>query len=252
MRRVRSLVALLALFVVAVPARLWAEAAVADKPKAVTPAPQTDSWAVKWWMPRHQEKVAGLKKQERVDLLMIGDSITHGWEGDGKKVWAEFYAKRNAYNIGFSGDRTEQVIWRLQNGAVEGIAPKLAVIMIGTNNAGHRKDKPEETAAGIRAILDELGRRLPQTKVLLLAIFPRAASSGDELRKINDATNKLIAAYADHKRVFYLDLNDKFLQPDGTLTKEIMPDLLHPKEKGYRIWAEAMEPSIAELMGESK
>ncbi|HEY3324083.1 MAG TPA: platelet-activating factor acetylhydrolase IB subunit [Planctomycetota bacterium] len=221
--------------------------------KSTTPEPQKDAWAQKWWMPRHEQKLAEVKKlQGKVDLLWIGDSITHGWENTGKSVWDESYAKRNAFNIGFSGDRTEQVLWRLQNGEVEGIAPKLIVMMIGTNNAGHRKEKSEETAAGIKAILEELGKRLPQSKVLLLAIFPRGAKTEDALRKLNDETNKLIAPYADNKRVFFLDINAKFLQPDGTLTKDIMPDLLHPNPKGYKIWAEAVEPTIEKLMSDAK
>ena len=218
--------------------------------KATTPVVQDAKWAVKWWMPRHKQKLADLKKQGRVDLLMIGDSITHGWEGRGKKTWNEYYAKRHAFNIGFSGDRTEHVIWRLQDGAVEGIAPKLAVVMIGTNNTGHRQDPPKETAAGIKMILGELKKRLPETKVLLLAIFPRSAKKDDRLRKTNDGINKIIAGYADDKRVFYLDINASFLEDDGTLTKAVMPDLLHPHEAGYATWAKAMEPTVAKLMGE--
>ena len=219
------------------------------KPKAVTPEVQTAKWAVKWWGPRHEQKLKDLKAQKKVDLLMIGDSITHGWEGKGKQVWDEFYGKRNAFNIGYSGDRTEQVIWRLQNGEVDGISPKLAVIMIGTNNTGHRQDPPEETA-GIKSILAELKKRTPQTKVLLLAIFPRGAKSDDRLRRINDGTNKIISHYADGKTVFYLDINQTFLEEDGTLPKSVMPDLLHPQEKGYRMWAAAMEPTITKLLGE--
>jgi lysophospholipase L1-like esterase len=220
------------------------------KPKAVTPEVQTASWAVKWWGPRHEQKLKDLKAQKKVDLLMIGDSITHGWEGAGKKVWNEFYAKRNAFNIGYSGDRTEQVIWRLQHGEVEGISPKLAVIMIGTNNTGHRQDPPKETAAGIRLIIDELKKRTPKTKILLLAIFPRGAKADDKLRRINDGTNAIIKDYADDKTVCFLDINKTFLDDDGTLPKSVMPDLLHPREDGYRMWAEAMEPSIRKLLGE--
>ncbi len=221
-----------------------------ELPKALRPEVQTAKWAVKWWGPRHEQKLKDLKKQGRVDLLMIGDSITHGWENRGKKVWDEFYGKRHAFNIGYSGDRTEQVIWRLQNGEVKGISPKLAVIMIGTNNAGHRQDPAEETAAGIKAIIGELRERLPKTKILLLAIFPRGAYPNDKLRKLNDATNEIIAKYAADDHVTYLDISSKFLADDGELPKAIMPDFLHPNEKGYRIWAEAMEPNIARLMGE--
>lgn len=226
-----------------------------DKPvsvafKAVTPEVQTAAWAVKWWQPRHDQKLADLKKMEKVDLLMIGDSITHGWEGRGKKVWDEYYAKRNAFNIGFSGDRTENVLWRLQHGAIKGISPKLAVIMIGTNNTGHRQDPAEETAAGIKAIIAELQKQLPKTKVLLLAVFPRGAKPDDPLRQLNAGINEIIAGYADDKRVFFLNINAEFLEDDGTLPKSVMPDLLHPHEAGYGTWAKAMEPTVARLLGE--
>ena len=204
----------------------------------------------KWWMPRHKEKLAARKKMDRVDLLMIGDSITHSWENGGKNVWNKTYAHRNALNIGFSGDRTENVLWRIQNGAVDDISPKLAVMMIGTNNAGHRNEKSEHTAEGIRVILDELKTRLPNTKVLLLGIFPRGATVDHPKRKLNDGTNKIIKGFADNERVFFLDINEKFLETDGTLPKSIMPDLLHPNAKGYEIWAEAMEPMVKKLMGE--
>ena len=211
---------------------------------------QTAEWVQSWWMPRHKEKLAALKSQEQIDLIMIGDSITHGWEGGGRKVWDRYYAQRHTLNLGFSGDRTEHVIWRLQHGAVDGISPKLAVVMIGTNNAGHRQDKPDHTAAGVKAIIHELRDRLPQTKILLLAIFPRGRDANDPLRKLNDATNKILAGCADKEHVFYLDINAEFLANNGALPKSIMPDLLHPNEKGYEIWAKAMEPMVQELMGE--
>ena len=219
--------------------------------KAVTPEVQTAEWAVRWWMPRHEQKLADLEHQETVDLLFIGDSITHGFENAGKRIWEERYAPRNAFNIGFSGDRTENVLWRLQHGAVKGISPKLAVVMIGTNNTGHRQDSPEETAAGIRAIVDELGKQLPDTKLLLLAIFPRDATPHGKLRKINAEINELIAKISDGERVFFLNINEDFLTDTGVLEKSIMPDLLHPNEKGYEIWAKAMEPTIERLMSAS-
>ena len=159
---------------------------------------------------------------------------------------------RNAtpLNIGYSGDRTEQVIWRLQHGEVDGISPRLAVIMIGTNNAGHRQDKPEDTAAGVKAILGELRTRLPDMKCLVLAIFPRGEKTDDPLRQLNDATNKILKTLADDQHVFFLDINAEFLDDDGTLPKDLMPDLLHPNEKGYEIWAAAMEPTIQKLLDE--
>ena len=173
-------------------------------------------------------------------------------KGLARRLGTSSIASRKALNLGFSGDRTEQVIWRLQHGEVDGIAPKLVVIMIGTNNAGHRKEKSEDTAAGVKAILDELGKRLPDTKCLVLAIFPRGAKPDDELRQLNDATNKILATYADQKRVFFLDINDKFLTADGTLPTDLMPDLLHPNEKGYAMWAEAMEPTVEKMLKTEK
>ena len=213
------------------------------------PGQQTAAWAVEWWMPRHEAKLAQRKAMENVDLLMIGDSITHAWEDKGLETWNKYYANRNALNLGFSGDRTEHVIWRFQNGAIDDISPKLAVIMIGTNNTGHRKENPRHTALGIKRIIDEVKLRLPSTKILLLDIFPRGADKENEFRKINSEVNELIKNYADDdSEVFFLSIGDKFLQEDGTLSKSIMPDLLHPNSEGYQIWAEAMEPTIQKLL----
>jgi beta-glucosidase len=140
---------------------LLASAVAADfavQPKSVTPEPQTALWALEWWMPRHEAKLRELaQRRDEIKLLMIGDSIMYGWEKPrGKAVWDRYYGKRGAFNLGFAGDRTEQVVCRLQHGEVEGLHPKLAVIMIGTNNTGHRMDPPHEIAAGVKMIIDEL------------------------------------------------------------------------------------------------
>ena len=211
---------------------------------AVVPVPR-DSGT---WMGRH----AGMNervKQGNVDLLMIGDSITHGWESRGKNVWAKYYEKRNAVNLGIGGDRTQHVLWRLDNGNIDGISPKLAVLMIGTNNSN--SNTSEEIAEGVKAIVEKLRTKLPEMKVLVLAIFPRGADNNDAKRQINQKANEIIAELADGKNVFFLDINQKFLTPEGVLTKEVMPDFLHPHEMGYGIWAEAMEPTITKLMGVS-
>lgn len=211
---------------------------------------QTDEWAVKWWMPRHEEKLLVKDSMPKVDLVFLGDSITHAWDNKGMQVWQQEYAPRNALNIGFSGDRTESVLWRLQNGAIDGIDPKLLVLMIGTNNTGHRQDAPEDTALGIKRILELLEDKLPNTKVLLLAIFPRGATINDSLRIINDDINHIIKDYHDGKRVHYLDLNYLFLDDYGNLSKSVMKDLLHPNKEQYKVWAEAMEPNISALLSE--
>ncbi len=198
------------------------------------------------WLARHNAMNVRVK-QGNVDLLMIGDSITDGWSGQGKEVWKKYYDKRNAVNLGIGGDKTEHVLWRLQNGNIDGIQPKLAVVMIGTNNVGSGA-KP--IAAGVQAIVETLRSKLPKTKILLLAIFPRDADPKSPRRAELAQVNEIIAKLADDKNVFFLDIGAKFLDKDGNLPKDIMPDFLHPNAKGYAIWAEAMEPSVKKLMGE--
>ncbi len=215
--------------------------------EAVVPAAQTAGWTREWWGPRHDRKVARIQKGT-AELLIIGDSITHAWEYDGRDVWSKYYKHRKAVNLGFSGDCTEHVIWRLQNGELDGVSPRLAVLMIGTNNTGNRRDSAKETAKGIRAIIKELQIHLPETKILLLAIFPRGEKPGNSFRKLNDQVNTMISGYADNQDVFFLDINNRFLDDKGNLSRAIMPDLLHPNAKGYQIWAETMEPMISNLM----
>lgn len=219
------------------------------KTVSITPAMLSEFWARDWWEPRHKEKLAQAQGGN-IDLIMLGDSITHGWENAGKETWDQYYAERNAYNIGFSGDRTENVLWRLQHGEVDGLNPKAVVLMIGTNNTGHRLEKPEFIATGIKTILDELRTRLPEAKILLLAIFPRDEKPDAEMRKNNEAVNNILATFADNEHIHFLDINRVFLDDNGNLPRDIMPDLLHPNEKGYALWAEAMEPKLKELLGE--
>ncbi|NQY37220.1 MAG: transporter substrate-binding domain-containing protein [Alteromonadaceae bacterium] len=219
-----------------------------EAPLSILPDVQREVWAIKWWMPRHQEKLALKEKMGQVDLVFLGDSITHAWDNKGKDVWNEYYSNRNALNIGFSADRTEHVLWRLNNGAVDGIDPKLLVLMIGTNNTGHRQDKPENTALGIKEILDTIEHKLPNTKVLLLAVFPRGSSLNDPLRKINDDINNIIKNFHDGKQIHYLNINHLFLDDNGILSKSVMKDLLHPNKDQYTVWAKAIEPKIKELM----
>lgn len=214
-------------------------------PSTVVPVPRDGGW-----MNRHQSFNERVKKGN-VDLLLIGDSITQGWEGAGKEAWAKHYDKRNAVNLGIGGDRTQHVLWRLDNGNVEGISPKLAVLMIGTNNSNGTDNTAEEIGAGITAIVKKLREKLPQTKVLILAIFPRDEKPTPRREK-NAKASEIASKLADNQNVFYLDIGSKFLTPDGLLTKDIMPDYLHLSPQGYTIWAEAIEPKVAELMGEKK
>ncbi|MBI1246422.1 acetylglucosamine-6-sulfatase [bacterium] len=241
----RILACLMLTLLVAAP--VWAEdAATKQQIPALKPEPRGD-----WWIKRHEQKLQAIKDADKIDVVFIGDSITHGWEGSGKAIWEEYFGSMHPLNIGYSGDRTEHVLWRFDHGELDGYKPKVAVIMIGTNNTGQRQDKSEDTAAGVEAIVEELHEKQPETKILLLAIFPRGATTDDKLRKLNDGANKLIKEAVKGKDyVTYLDINKVFLTDDGVLTKEIMPDLLHPKQAGYKLWAEAITPKLKELLGQ--
>jgi beta-glucosidase len=214
---------------------------------ALTPAPLQEEWAVEWWMPRHEQKLVE-EGRESAKILLIGDSITHGWENTGKNVWPEYFGEYTTYNIGYSGDRTENVLWRFEHGEIDGINPKIAVVMIGTNNTGHRQDPPECTAKGVEMIVGQVQQKLPDTRILLLAIFPRDAAPDGELRQLNSQINDRINALNEEKSVTYLNINDAFLDDDGNLPEDIMPDLLHPNDEGYKIWAEAMKPTVDNLI----
>jgi len=223
--------------------------------ESVTPSMLNESWAIDWWLPRHEEKLAEARKLVAAghapELVFIGDSITQGWEKEGSEVWQRHYAGYHALDLGFGGDRTENVLWRLQHGELDGLAPKAVVLMIGTNNTGHRAEDPATTAAGIKRLIDEIRRRLPDTKVLLLAVFPRGEKPDDPQRGINERVNRIIAGEADGRSVYFLNINAALTEPDGTLSKEVMPDLLHPNAKGYEIWQREMQPLLQELLGRS-
>ena len=203
------------------------------------------------WVARH-EGFLKIAQKGNVDLLFLGDSITDGWRGRGSNVWNRFYAPRRAANFGIGGDRTEHVLWRLNQGELEGLKPKVVVLMIGTNNTGKEKDgRPRnsipEIIEGVTAVVSEIRTRLPDSKILLLGIFPRG-NIDDPQRGQVAVINTALAKLDDGRKVKYLDIGPEFLEADGTLPRSIMPDLLHPNEQGYQIWAAAMNPSLDALM----
>lgn len=206
---------------------------------AVTPAPRDGNW-----IERH-EAINRRTQEGNIDLVFLGDSITQGWANN--DVWKKYFAPRNAANMGIGGDRTQHVLWRLDHGNVDGINPKLVVLMIGTNNSNGTDNSAEEIADGIKAIVGKLREKLPETKVLLLAIFPRGEKPNPQREK-NAQASKLASEVADDEMVYYLDIGDEFLTPEGTLTKDIMPDFLHLTPRGYEIWATAINDKVAELM----
>jgi lysophospholipase L1-like esterase len=200
------------------------------------------------WMKRHDGFVEEAKKGT-IEALFLGDSITDSWrENPAKKIWDERFAPLKAANFGISGDRTQHVLWRIQNGEWPEVAPKAVVLMIGTNNVGG--SEPTASASeGIQAIVKEIQGKAPKTKILLLGIFPRSEKPDHVHRVQVKEINTAIAKLDDGgKTVKFLDIGEKFLQPDGTLTKEIMPDFLHLTGKGYQIWADAIQDPLAELL----
>ncbi len=185
---------------------------------------------------------AARSRAAEIAVVFDGDSITYGWQTAGAAIWNERFAPLGAVDFGIPGDRTQHVLWRLQNGQVEGLKPKLVLLMIGTNNSNNYT--PEKIAEGVAAIVKEYRQRCPEAVIAVQAIFPRGTNPTDPRRAKLAATNELIAKLADGEKVIYLDFGAKFLEPDGKLSKEIMPDGLHPSAKGYAIWAEAIQPVV--------
>jgi lysophospholipase L1-like esterase len=222
---------------------------VAPQPADI-PAPKIDNKTgqpQKRFMEMHQQFIERAKQGD-VELLFVGDSITQGWGGKaGKEVWDARYANRKAANFGIGGDRTQHVLWRMQSGELEGIKPKVAVVMIGTNNS--KADPAEKIASGIEKIVQTI-RDKTGAKVLLLGIFPRGETpeKAADQRAVIAAVNKQISKLDDGKNIRYLDIADRFLQSDGSISKEIMPDYLHLSPRGYQTWADAIEPLLKEML----
>jgi lysophospholipase L1-like esterase len=177
-----------------------------------------------------------------IKLVFDGDSITDFWQSKGKEVWAQRYAQLGAFDFGISGDRTQHVLWRLSTGQVDNVKPVLIALMIGTNNLSANTDA--EIAEGVAAIVQEYRTRCPDAVVLLQAIFPRGQQADSPGRARIKAINQIIAKLHDGKKVVFVDFGEKFLNADGTMSPEIMPDFLHPSAKGYQIWADAIQPVI--------
>lgn len=201
----------------------------------------------KWWKDRWDAQNKDASSAKDAKIVFLGDSITQAWEGPGKAAWDTHFAPLGALNWGYSGDRTEHLIWRLQNGDIQRVSPEVAVILIGTNNTGHDQRPAEQTAAGIKKVIDDLGWKWPNTKVVLMSVSPRGATVEDPLRKLNTEIDETVKSYADGKRVHFLDINDKFLDENGNLSKEIFPDLLHLSPAAYETWAEALILKLKEL-----
>jgi len=219
---------------------------------ATEPAPKDARW-----MERHEAFVAEAK-QGGIQVLFLGDSITDFWrdanpQRGGKAVWDREYAPLHAANFGISGDRTQNVLWRLEHGEADGYQPRVVVLMIGTNNTGLERDgvtprnSTPEVVAGVTAVVRELRGRFPEAKILFLAIFPRGAKDSPQRAQVAEV-NRELAKLNDGEHVFYLDIGGRFLDAAGDIPRDIMPDQLHPSLTGYEIWADAIRAPLRQLL----
>jgi lysophospholipase L1-like esterase len=187
-----------------------------------------------------------------IECLLMGDSITDWWARAGADVYAANFAPLRCANFGIAGDRTQGVLWRMEHGALEGYSPKLMMLMIGTNNLSGRTstpNTPEEIAMAIATIVARFRTTFPEAKVLLLGVFPRGADPSNDYRAPIRRINELIAHLDDGEHVRFMDIGDRFLERDGSISVEIMADGLHPTTRGYEIWADAVMPTFRAMMG---
>lgn len=205
------------------------------------------------WMTRHQGFVSQAH-QGNIDVLFVGDSITDGWRHTGLRSWNQHFAMLKPANFGISGDGTQNVLWRLLNGELEVMQPKVVVLLIGTNNIPNT-DGPgasvtdvttaEQVVEAVQLLITTIQAAQPQAKILLLGILPRGQFENPGRATIREVNRRLAAAEAGNVR--YLDIGDQFL--DGSrIPKELMSDFLHPTAKGYRVFAEAIRPTVLELL----
>ena len=239
-------IALLALFSAATFAQTNASTDTVPGPhQCIVPVPRTGQGYQRFLELNQRVK----ENRGQAQVIFVGDSITQGWEVNGKEIWAKYYAPRHAVNLGIGSDHTQHVLWRLDHGNLDGLSPKVAVVLVGVNNIPDTNNTPRHVLEGVTAVVRKLREKLPQTKVLLLGIFPFREDFCDQRAKalqVNQALHKL----DDGNSVRFLDFGYLFIQPDGRISKEMMRDFLHLTPAGYRIWAEAMEPTLAAMLGE--
>jgi lysophospholipase L1-like esterase len=240
--------------------------ALAQEKPALSPNPAVvavDRLSEGWWADRHKAIIETVRARPDAQLLLIGDSVINNYDKANppdenfQPVWKEFYEPRRALNLGFSGDTASHVLWRLRHGEVDGLHPKVALVLIGADNTARSGHNEEQTEAGIDAVVDELERRLPETSILLLGILPSDVSPAKTQRD-RVINGYLATCYGEHPRVTYLDIGSIFRQQD-VLRAALFYDPrlrqpsppLHPDTNGQRMMAEAIEPTLAKLMGDS-
>lgn len=200
------------------------------------------------WLQRHQDLLKRRDSLRDTQVVFFGDSITEGWLGGGKPSWDKHFVKFRPLNIGIGGDETCHLLWRMEQGALDGIAPKVLVLLIGTNNMGNAGHTGNDSAEGVKLVVQKIREKLPKTKILLLAVFPRDPEPGTHFRKEIAVLNGIISKLHDGKMIHYVDYSCLFLRPDGKLPQELCPDYLHLSPEAYEIWAQTMTPKIQALL----
>ena len=213
------------------------------------PAPRTRDYpwmsVDTWWQKQRALLAIEPSIKRDSELAFLGDSIVEGFDN---AVWNEFYARYRPVRLGLGGDKTQQVLFRIEQGELDGLGSKLVVLLIGTNNFGLGDATPESVARGIAAVVQAVQSKLPKARILLLGILPRDERSDGELRKKVRETNLLVERLGDGDRVTYLDIGAKFLDAEGKIPAELMADFLHPTPKGYRVFSTALAPTLGELL----
>jgi lysophospholipase L1-like esterase len=226
-------------------------AAVGPANTALVPVPKLEDDFYDWWG-RHGAILA-TKDETRPDVVLLGDSITHLWGGNppwtgrppgGPQDFARTFAGHRVLNLGFGFDRVQNVLWRLDHGEFDGLRPAWVVVNIGTNNLVTTRhapaNTPEEIAAGVEQVLLRLRARSPSTRIILMGLFPRGQSADHPLRARVAAVNALLARRVAGSGITFLDLSSRLVESDGTISRAVMPDFLHPSERGYAVWGDAL------------
>jgi lysophospholipase L1-like esterase len=224
------------------------KAEIARPPGTIRPTERLEPW----WHKRVAEDLAMIAAVD-AKLVFLGDSITQSWREEGKQVWKEVWEPMGAVNLGVSGDKTQNVLWRLDHGVLaslgrEGKKVRSVVLMIGTNNSNGSENTAEEIAQGIVAIVKRLRRALPQARVLLLAIFPRDEKPSPQREKCSLASSRARYLLREDDHVYYLDIGDYFVDGQGAIAKEVMPDALHLSPAAYRTWSQAIMQQVQDLL----
>ncbi|MDT8389534.1 MAG: GDSL-type esterase/lipase family protein [Lentisphaeria bacterium] len=214
----------------------------------IVPEIQDKEWkSPEEWLSQHREFLR-LAEDKRIPLLFLGDSITQGWSGAGKKAWDAAFAPLGGVNFGIGGDEVQHVLWRVLNGEVDGLSPALVVLLIGTNNIGNAGHSGLDTAEGIKLLVNTLREKMPETAILLHKVFPRDQEAGTPFRREIAALNQSISSLKGEAGVTLIDVNHLFLEDDGTIAVSTMPDFLHLSMKSYHRWADVLLPEVRRLM----